>query len=94
MVLTATVLDADDAWRLGFAQERGDLADARALAARAAALAPLSQVGSKIGFDAHHDNASEVSRYEAAFARAWASDDLAEGRLAFAERRTPAFRGH
>lgn len=94
MVLTGTVLDADDAWRLGFAQQRGELADAQALAARAAALAPLSQLGSKIGFDAHHDNPAEVGRYEAAFARAWASDDLAEGRLAFAERRTPAFRGH
>ena len=67
---------------------------AQALAARAGALAPLSQVGSKIGFDAHHDNHAEVTRYEAVFARAWASDDLAEGRRAFAERRTPAFRGH
>jgi enoyl-CoA hydratase len=94
MVLTATVLDSDDAWRLGFAQRRGDLADAQALATQAAALAPLSQVGSKIGFDAHHDNHAEVARYEAAFARAWASDDLAEGRRAFAERRSPAFRGH
>ena len=93
MVLTATVLDADDAWRLGFAQQRGDLADAQALAARAAALAPLSQTGSKIGFDAHHDNSPEVARYEAAFARAWASDDLAEGRRAFAERRQPVFQG-
>ena len=94
MTLTAAVLRADDAWRLGFAQQRGDLADAQALAARAAALAPLSQLGSKIGFDAHHDNAAEVARYEGAFARAWASDDLVEGRRAFAERRTPAFRGH
>ncbi|HYN67002.1 MAG TPA: enoyl-CoA hydratase-related protein [Ornithinibacter sp.] len=94
MVLTATVLDADDAWRLGFTQLRGDLADAQALAARATALAPLSQTGSKIGFDAHHDNSAEVARYEAAFARAWASDDLTEGRRAFADRRQPAFRGH
>ncbi len=93
MTLTAGVLDADDAWRLGFAQQRGHLGDAQALAARAAALAPLSQLGSKIGFDAHHDNHAEVARYEAAFARAWGSDDLAEGRRAFAERRTPAFRG-
>ena len=94
MVLTGAVLDADDAWRLGFAQERGGLPEARAVAARAAALAPLSQSGSKIGFDAHHDNHAEVARYEAAFARAWSSDDLAEGRRAFGERREPAFRGH
>jgi enoyl-CoA hydratase len=93
MVLTGTVLDADDAWRLGFAQQQGSLADARALAAQAGALAPLTQSGSKLGFDAHHDDRAEVERYEAAFARAWASDDLLEGRLAFSERREPSFRG-
>jgi enoyl-CoA hydratase len=93
LVLTGAVLDADDAWRLGFAQACGGLADAQALAARAADLAPLSQSGSKVGFDAHHDNHAEVARYEAAFARAWASDDLSEGRRAFAERREPVFRG-
>jgi enoyl-CoA hydratase len=94
MVLTGAVLDTDDAWRLGFAQVLGDLTDAQALAGRAVTLAPLSQAGSKVGFDAHHDNDAEVARYEAAFARAWASQDLAEGRRAFAERRTPAFQGH
>ena len=94
MVLTGAVLDADDAWRLGFAQERGGPVEAQAVGTRAAALAPLSQSGSKIGFDAHHDNHAEVARYEAAFARAWSSDDLAEGRRAFAERREPAFKGH
>lgn len=91
MVLTGAVLDADDAWRLGFAQHRGTLTDAQALATRAASLAPLTQAGSKLGFDAHHDDA--VARYEAAFAEAWASEDLVEGRLAFSERREPSFRG-
>ena len=52
MVLTGAVLDADDAWRLGFAQHRGALTDAQALAGRAASLAPLTQAGSKLGFDA------------------------------------------
>ena len=94
MVLTGAVLDADDAWRLGFAQELGDLSQAQGVAARAAALAPLTQSGSKVGFEAAHDDHDELARYEAAFARAWASDDLAEGRRAFAERRAPAFRGH
>lgn len=94
MTLTAAVLDADDAWRLGFSQLRGRLDDAVELAARAARLAPLTQAGSKTGFDAHHDNHAEVARYEAAFARAWRSDDLAEGRAAFRERRDPRFGGH
>ena len=92
MVLTGAVLDADDAWRLGFTQHRGSVTEAQALASRAASLAPLTQAGSKLGFDAHHDDAA-VARYEAAFAEAWASEDLVEGRLAFSERREPSFRG-
>ncbi|HQZ11198.1 enoyl-CoA hydratase-related protein [Ornithinibacter sp.] len=93
LVLTGAVLDADDAWRLGFASQQGSLADAQALAARAARLAPLTQAGSKLGFDAQMHDPEAVGRYEAAFARAWASDDLTEGRRAFAERREPSFRG-
>lgn len=92
MALTATVLTADDAWRLGFAQARGDLAAATELAASAVGLAPLSQAGTKIGFDC--DGPLEVARYDAAFARAWASEDLREGRAAFNERRPPKFTGH
>ena len=64
-----------------------------ALAARAADLAPLTQLGSKLGFDTHGGDHAEVARYEAAFARAWSSDDLSEGRSAFRERRTPQFQG-
>lgn len=93
MVLTGAVLDAEDAWRLGAAQVRGGLAEAQEVAARAAALAPLSQAGSKVGFDARRDDLAEVARYEAAFARAWGSDDLTEGRRAFSERRAPVFGG-
>lgn len=93
MILAGEVLDADDAWRLGFAQRRGDLTTALDLAAHVVALAPLSQAGSKIGFDAHVDNAAEVARYTAAFEHAWASDDLVEGQAAFRERRSPTFHG-
>ncbi len=93
MVLTGAVLDAQDAWRLGFAQVSGDLADARALAAGAVPLAPLTQAGSKTGFGVHPDDAEGVARYHAAFEKAWASEDLAEGQRAFSERRSPEFHG-
>jgi len=92
MVLAAQVLRAEDAWRLGFTQVRGDLAEAMALAARAAELAPLSVAGSKLGLDLLHRRLAEAD-YTAAFERAWASADLVEGRTAFAERRAPQFRG-
>jgi enoyl-CoA hydratase len=93
MVLTGAVLSAEDAWRLGFTQVRGDVDAAIELAGRAADLAPMTQAGSKLGFDAHSDNHTQVARYEAAFAEAWSSDDLAEGRSAFRERRAPQFQG-
>lgn len=93
MVLTGTVLTADDAWRLGFTQVRGDLDAALELASKAADLAPMTQAGSKLGFDAHGGDHAQVARYEAAFAEAWSSDDLTEGRTAFRERRTPQFEG-
>lgn len=90
MVLTATVLDAEDAWRLGFTQRRGDLDAALELARSAVPLAPLSQSGSKIGMDSP---ATSSPAYDEAFSRAWASTDLAEGQRAFAERRSPVFEG-
>ncbi len=90
MVLTAAVLDADDAYRYGFTQERGELGTAVELARRAEGLAPLTQVGSKLGLEP-----APVAdpAYDEAFARAWASQDLAEGQRAFRERRSPVFEG-
>ncbi len=92
LVLFAEVLTGDDAFRLGFAQQVGDLGDAHALAQRVTTLAPLAVQGSKLGLnllDPRHDDPAYVEAFE----RAWASDDLAEGRAAFAERRSPVFRG-
>lgn len=93
LVLAGAVLTADDAWRLGFAQVRGGLEEARALAAQAVPLAPLTQAGSKAALA--HVPGDEDSRaaYDEAFERAWASEDLHEGRAAFRERRPPEFRG-
>lgn len=90
MVLTAAVLDGEDAWRLGFAQRRGDLDAAIDLARTAVPLAPLSQAGSKLGMNA---TPGADPAYAEAFARAWASEDLAEGQRAFGERRSPQFVG-
>ncbi len=93
MVLAGDVVNVDDAWRLGLVQRRGDLDDALAWAADMATLAPMSQAGAKLGLDLLEEPGADDPRYREAFLAAWASEDLAEGRAAFAERRTPIFRG-
>ena len=92
MVLFAEVLEATDAHRLGLVQRIGDLAAAESLARRVTELAPLSIRGSKIGLNLAEPDV-EPAAYRSAFEAAWASQDLVEGRAAFAERRTPTFRG-
>ena len=92
MVLTAETFTSDDAWRLGFTQVQGDLDAALELARRSTDLAPLSLLGSKVGLNLV-ERALDEPEFNAAFERAWNSADLTEGRLAFAERRSPVFKG-
>ena len=66
------------------------------LAAQIATLAPLTLAGTKLGLDLLERAAGEIDpdgSYVEAFAAAWASDDLVEGRRAFGERRPAEFEG-
>lgn len=92
MILTASTFSFDDVWRLGFLQTQGDLDAALDLARQSATLAPLSLAGSKIGLNLV-ERALDDPAFNEAFERAWNSEDLAEGRAAFSERRSPVFRG-
>jgi enoyl-CoA hydratase len=92
LVLTAEVLGTADAHRLGFVQQVGGLDAAVELATRVTTLAPLAVSGSKLGLNLVEHRHREPA-YEEAFGRAWASEDLVEGRRAFAERRPPNFQG-
>lgn len=92
MMLTAAVLSGDDAFRLGAVQSLGGVAAAEEIAERVVSLAPLSIAGTKLGLDRWTDEEFDPD-YVAAFERAWASEDLAEGFVAFAERRSAVFQG-
>jgi enoyl-CoA hydratase len=88
MLLAAEVLGGEDAHRLGLVQRMGDLEVALTWAAEIAALAPLSIAGPKLAL-----NGGPRAEFEAAFERAWSSEDLSEGMAAFRDRRAPEFRG-
>jgi enoyl-CoA hydratase len=93
VLLAAEVLDGEAAHRLGLVARLGDLDAALAWAEEIAALAPLTVAGHKLALERLTPRAEPDPDVAAAFARAWASADLAEGRAAFAERRPPQFRG-
>lgn len=94
VLMVAERLRGERAHQLGLVQRLGGLDDALGWADEITRLAPLTVAGHKLGC-----NLSEVAdpdratRYQRAFERAWASDDLQEGLAAFTERRTPEFRG-
>jgi enoyl-CoA hydratase len=70
-------------------QRLGDLEVALAWAAEIASLAPLTIAGHKLTLERDAADPAVAD----AFARAWASADVREGRAAFHERRTPKFTG-
>ncbi len=99
LLLTARVLEVEDATRVGLVQRIADdaLMAARGLASDIAALAPLTIAGHKrvlnLVAEAQSlslDKRTEVKRLET---DAFASADLQEGLAAFAEKRSPRFEG-
>jgi enoyl-CoA hydratase len=97
LFLLAEALPADALQALGYLDE---LVDSDALDAAVARLvqslaanAPLAVCGMKQSLDELARGAADLTRIAARVARCAASDDLREGRAAFAQRRTPVFRG-
>lgn len=88
MLLAAEVYSGQAAHAFGMVQRLGQPSSALDWAEQIAQLAPLTIEGHKLGLN--HANRAE---YEAAFARAWSSEDLKEGMAAFRERRRASFRG-
>jgi enoyl-CoA hydratase len=95
MLLTSLTMDAKRAYELGFVQRLGGLELALEWSAEIAALAPLTIQAHKAALSAVRrttDGAVDAVA-TAGFERAWQSNDLVEGRAAFAEKRKPEFRG-
>jgi enoyl-CoA hydratase len=93
MLLAAEVLDGRAAAGLGLVQRLGGLDEARAWADEIAHLAPLTIAGHKLMLNRSEPAPPGDPDVAAAFARAWHSNDLAEGMAAFRERRAPRFTG-
>ncbi|MGH9135588.1 MAG: enoyl-CoA hydratase/isomerase family protein [Acidimicrobiales bacterium] len=99
LLLTGEQIDAAEAHRIGLTQipaEPGAAVDtARTLAERIAAMAPIAAQSAKNLVRVATSTSVEVGmRYENdMFAYCMLTSDAAEGRHAFAEKRTPSFRG-
>lgn len=106
LTMTAAPISAERAAEIGLVHElvppgsdgpgAAVLAAADQLAASMAQLAPLTLAGTKLGLNLLESDAAALDpagAYQQAFERAWASDDLVEGRRAFEERRAPRFGG-
>ncbi len=93
MLLAAAEVDGASASGLGLVQRLGTLADALAWADEIAVLAPLTIAGHKLMLNRCERDVNNDPEVADAFARAWRSDDLAEGMAAFRERRAPRFTG-
>lgn len=92
MLLTCEEVSGQRAFDLGFVNRLGGFDDAMEWAAAIAALAPLTIAAHKLAVNRLEPLLADQDVVDAV-ARAWESDDLVEGRAAFAAKRSPQFSG-
>jgi enoyl-CoA hydratase len=92
MLLACEEITGERAYDLGFVNRLGSLDLALEWAAFIATLAPLTIAAHKMAVNRLEPTLADAD-VVAAVERAWTSEDLAEGRAAFAAKRTPGFVG-
>lgn len=92
MLLACEEVTGQRAYDLGFVNRLGALDDAMEWATSIARLAPLTIAAHKLAVNRLEPTLADAD-VVAAVERAWSSEDLAEGRSAFATKRTPDFLG-
>lgn len=93
MLLTAATYDAEALHAIGSIQRLGTLEEAIAWATQIAELAPLTQFGHKLALESTAGEPDVDDLVVIARKRAIESNDVTEGRAAFAEKRKPKFTG-
>jgi enoyl-CoA hydratase len=93
MLLTAATYDAESLHRIGPIHRLGTLEDALEWASEIAEMAPLTQFGHKLALESSAGEPAIDALVIAARKRALDSNDVTEGRAAFAEKRKPKFTG-
>jgi enoyl-CoA hydratase len=92
LLLACEQMGAELAHARGLADRIGERADAEALVADLATMAPLTLAYNKLVLD-RVDLPEDDAELAAAFEGCWASEDIAEGRRARLEKRPPSFTG-